>query len=48
MEKKKSNRVAEIVITGIVIICLGLIVLQLSDNITNKVEEIRAQSENIN
>ena len=48
MEKKKNSRIAEFIITGIVIICLSLIVLQLSDNISNKVEEIKAHSENTN
>ena len=40
MEKKKSSRLTEIVVTLIIIICLGLIALELSDNVSNKIEEI--------
>lgn len=48
MEKKKNSRIAEFIITGIVIICLSLIVLELSNNISNNVEGIKAHSQNIN
>lgn len=40
MEKKKNNHIAEIVLAVIVIICLSLIVLELSNNVSNKIEEI--------
>lgn len=40
MEKKKSSRLTEIVFAVILIICLSLIVLELSDNVSNKIEEI--------
>lgn len=39
MEKKKNSRITEIIVAGIVIICLGLIVLQLSDNISDNIYE---------
>lgn len=40
MEKKKNSRLAEIIFTVILIICMSLIVLELSDNVSNKIEEI--------
>lgn len=40
MEKKKYSRLAEIIFTVILIICMSLIVLELSDNVSNKIEEI--------
>lgn len=35
MEKKKSERITQIIVTVIVLICLGLIVLELYSNIEN-------------
>lgn len=44
MEKKKNSSITEIIVTVIVVICLGLIVMQLTENINNKVYEINESS----
>ena len=44
MENKKNNRIIEIVLILVVTICLGLIVMELSNNVSNKISEIRDHS----
>lgn len=35
MEKKKSKRLGEVIVIAVIIVCLGLIVLELRSNIQN-------------
>ena len=44
MEKKKNSHITEIVVSVIIIICLGLIVLELSSNISNNLDGIERRS----
>ena len=39
MEKNKNNRLTEIIMIAVVIICLGLIVLELLTNIQSKLSQ---------
>ncbi len=45
MEKKKNNRITEIVISIIVIICLSLIILEVSGNVSNSISEMQKHSQ---
>lgn len=45
MEKKKNSRITEIVVTLVIIICLSLILIEVSGNVTNSISEMHKHSQ---
>lgn len=45
MEKKKNSRITEIVVTLIMIICLSLILIDVSGNVSNSISDMQKHSQ---